>query len=41
MAQAVLEWRHLVSDALAVLTFDYAWMLVSDKAVNYSEKDLY
>jgi hypothetical protein len=41
MGQAVLEQRHLVSDALAVSTFDHAWMLVSDKAVNYSEKDLY
>jgi hypothetical protein len=41
MAQAVLEWRHLVSDALAVSTFDHALMLVSDKAVNNYEKDLY
>jgi hypothetical protein len=25
MGQAVLEWRHLISDLLAVSRFDHAW----------------
>jgi hypothetical protein len=27
MGQAVLEWRSLVSDSLAVSMFDHAWLV--------------